>query len=513
MHPNVPKKNNKSNTLSRRSFLTAGAITVAIAPTLCTSAWGAPAAELSPVLSTHGNTDYLAGAISAAAWIRSAQREAPEGTRWLPEPDHPEKLTTISPANGIYSGSAGIVLFFLELAAATGDQTYLEDAKKGADVLASTWHDDPVEAEKIPGLRFSFYNGLAGVAFALIETWKATGDRRYKEAAVLATEYLVGSAKTTPSGLAWSAAPGVIGDGSVILYLLFAGAALKDEHYIKTAVLAGERLLAAGRPYAGGGLSWQGAPSSALGLPDDAYFPNFEMGTAGVAFVLARLYEETRDKRFLYAATQGALHLQHIATVKGEGALVSYRYPDLKEVYYLGFCHGPAGTARLFYQLYKVTDDPIYLQWTERLARGVIDSNVPENQTPGLWNVVCQCCGSAGLTSFFLGLWAATNQPEYYAYANQFAGHTLSHQTDFDGKGARWYQAWTRVKPADVTAETGYSIGAAGVGVALIQASLARQGKYQVIGFPDNPFPTHQAKVSSLSENHEQVSSLAPFEP
>jgi hypothetical protein len=36
-------------------------------------------------------------------------------------------------------------------------------------------------------------------------------------------------------------------------------------------------------------------------------------------------------------------------------ALISYRYPDLTDIYYLGFCHGPAGSARLFYQLFKVT--------------------------------------------------------------------------------------------------------------------------------------------------------------
>ena len=86
--------------------------------------------------------------------------------------------------------------------------------------------------------------------------------------------------------------------------------------------------------------------------------------------MLARLYEKTQDKRFLYAATQGALHLQTIATQKGTGALISYRYPDLQDVYYLGFCHGPAGSARLFYQLYKVTNDPAYLDWDRAPGSG-----------------------------------------------------------------------------------------------------------------------------------------------
>jgi hypothetical protein len=45
------------------------------------------------------------------------------------------------------------------------------------------------------------------------------------------------------------------------------------------------------------------------------------------------------------------------------------------------------------------------------------------------------------------------------------------------------------VKPWQVSAETGYSIGAAGVGAALLHVHLAEQGKYRAILLPDNPFP------------------------
>ena len=144
-----------------------------------------------------------------------------------------------------------------------------------------------------------------------------------------------------------------------------------------------------------------------------------------------------------------------------------------------------------------MTKENSYLGWTESLAQGVIDSGVPTNRTPGFWNVVCQCCGSAGLIDFFLGLWAATGKNEYYAFANNLAVQTLSHQTDFDGKGYRWYQAWTRVKPWDVSAETGYSIGAAGVGAALLHSSLALKGKYEAILFPDNPFPSNRVGTTA----------------
>ncbi len=112
-----------------------------------------------------------------------------------------------------------------------------------------------------------------------------------------------------------------------------------------------------------------------------------------MAFVLARLYEETHQQKFLTAARQGAQHIQSIATLDGDSALVYYREPDLKNLYYLGYCHGPAGTARLFYQLHKITGEAGYLEWSEKLARGIVRSGVPEKLTPGYWNVACQCCG------------------------------------------------------------------------------------------------------------------------
>lgn len=178
--------------------------------------------------------------------------------------------------------------------------------------------------------------------------------------------------------------------------------------------------------------------------------------------------------------------------MNGDSALVYYREPDHEDLYYLGYCHGPAGTARLFYQLHKVTGEPEYLDWTEKLARGIVRSGVPEKLTPGYWNVACQCCGSAAVTELFLSLWLATGKSQYREFARRVADQLISREDDLDGKGYRWYQAWTRVKPWEVNAETGYKIGAAGIGAALIHTHLAVRDRYSAILFPDNPFPRTQ---------------------
>jgi len=255
------------------------------------------------------------------------------------------------------------------------------------------------------------------------------------------------------------------------------------------AIRAGDHIVEQAVPDARGGVRWQGMPAAVLGEAEGSYWPNFQLGTAGTAYALARLGAVTGEKRFIAAAETGALHLQRIATVKGDAALIHYREPDATDLFYLGYCNGPAGTARLFYQLYLATRDPHYLEWTEMLARGIMASGIPGRLTPGFWNVVCQCCGSAGVVDFFVGLWAATGRAEYRAFAKAVADQMLSRGTDFDGKGYRWYQAYTRVKPTEVAAETGYMVGAAGIAASLLHLELTGRPYRRVVLLPDDPFP------------------------
>jgi lantibiotic modifying enzyme len=481
--------------ITRRKFLRSGALTAAAVPALSSSVLATTSTDASRQHASQGafetKPNFLESAQSAALWIESAQRQDARGVFWLPDPDRPEKTTTVSAANAIYSGSAGTVLFFIQLASATGDSHYLQTASLGADYLAATWRelfDKPADSLLASvGANLSLYSGVAGVAFVLNEAAKATKNARYRDAAKAATDYIAQAAKPAGAGIAWSDAPGIAGDGSIVLYLLYAAREFESAQYREIAERAGDRILELGVNEHRGGFSWRGFAPRA-GLPKDAYFPNFEGGTAGVAYMFARLYSETGKAKFLFAAKQGALHLQSIATLHGNAALIPYRFPDLPDLYYLGFCHGPAGTARTFFELHRITREPEYQVWTERLAQGVLQSGIPESQTPGYWNVVCQCCGSAGVIELFVGLWASTGRPDYLAFAQRVARQLVSRETNVDGKGNRWYQAWTRVKPWEVSAETGYSIGASGVGTALLHVHLAEQGKYRAILLPDNPF-------------------------
>src|SRR5262249_5421729 len=163
------------------------------------------------------------------------------------------------------------------------------------------------------------------------------------------------------------------------LFLLYAARELKDPSALELATLAGRRLIELEKADAGG-LKW------AMDSKFPRLMPNFSHGTAGVAYFLATLYSATKDEEFLRAAIGGAKYLQSIANTEGDACLIFHNEPDGKNLYYLSWCHGPAGTARLFYRLFQVTGDRMWMNWVKKAARSIVNSGIPEKQTPGFWN-------------------------------------------------------------------------------------------------------------------------------
>src|SRR5690606_37541193 len=107
--------------------------------------------------------------------------------------------------------------------------------------------------------------------------------------------------------------------------------------------------------------------------------------------------------------------------------------------------------------------------------------------TPGFWDNVSQCCGSAGVVEFFLDLHRVTGEREYLVFAERVADDMLRRATR-DAEGVRWVQAEHRVKPDFRVAQTGHMQGAAGIGVSLLHLDALERGRKERIRLPDNPF-------------------------
>ena len=215
--------------------------------------------------------------------------------------------------------------------------------------------------------------------------------------------------------------------------------------------------------------------------------PNFSHGTAGISYFLAATYKATGDRKYLDAALGGAKYLQAIAKTEGDMCLIRHNEPDGMDLFYLGWCHGPVGTSRLWYQLAKTTGDKAWMEWVFKSARALQKSGIPESQTPGFWNNVSQCCGSAGVAQFFLDLYGATKEGAYLQFSKKMSADLLARGTR-DAQGLRWVQAEHRVRPELLIAQTGYMQGAAGIGMWLLRLDAAEQNRQAFVKFPDSPW-------------------------
>jgi lantibiotic modifying enzyme len=440
----------------------------ALAALLTSGCFSPPSVESRPP--PPSSPRWLAAAEEAGRWIRSTARLTEHGTTWPADPKDPSSVRP-----DLYSGSAGVVLFFLELHRATGDASYLADARSGADHLAATL------PSAVSGEQAGLYTGVAGIGFSLHETFKATREPRYRQAALRSVELLQSGARKAGGGGEWGETTDIISGGAGTgLFLLYAAREMGRPDARELASLAAERLVELARPEAGG-LKWAMDPT----FP--RLMPNFSHGTAGIGYFLAALHAETGQRELLDAAVSAGRYLVNVARREESGCLVFHDEPDGKDLFYLGWCHGPPGTARLFWKLGEITQDDSWKDWARRSARSVLQSGVPESRTAGFWNNVGLCCGSAGIADFFLELHRATGDGAYLEFARRLSEDVLARATR-DATGIRWIHAEHRVKPNLLVAQTGLMQGAAGIGLWLLRLDAFEKRRRPGILLPDSPF-------------------------
>lgn len=461
----VDKPIRDPGTHSRREVIRAG-IGAALLATLPSTLRGAAARARS----TEPDLRYFNAALGAARWLRATAIAQPDGKSWAAVPGDAKTVQ-----RDLYSGFPGVILFFIELHRATGDREWLDLATAGADHLAASLPDSAA-GDDGAGL----YSGLSGIAYTLEQADRARGDARYASTVRKALGQIVAAGHDVGGGVEWNDSTDIIsGSAGIGLYLLHASK-MADASVREAAIRTGRRLIE--REFRTGEVSFWMASSS---FPRN--MPNFSHGTAGVAYFLATLGGVTRDPAFVAAAVRGARYLQSVATpTDGDGRRIFHNDPDGHELFYLSWCHGPAGTARLFHRLGMVTGDRTWAEYVPKLAQGIVGSGVPQ-RSPGFWNNISQCCGNCGVSDFFVSLHDLTSYSSHLAFARRVADDTLDRATP-DGDGLKWIQAENRVSPNVVLAQTGLMQGAAGVGLSMLRLDGALRSRRPVITLPDSPF-------------------------
>jgi lantibiotic modifying enzyme len=412
---------------------------------------------------------FLHAALKVERWLQSQSiNKGDSGLAW-----HNTKDSAFYTAE-LYSGNGGVILFYLELYNATRDQRYLQKAEQGFHHLKLTQSSDLNEDN------VGLYTGQAGIVYTASQLAIATGKKQYRDDAANMLSLLnkqILHNDTMPGQMANDIIYGYAGIGLVYLY---AQAHHLQNDALHKAVLLGDLLL--NRTTQGKtGIRW---PMFMKDTLRKVYYPNFSHGTAGVAYFMTELYAVTKDNKYLEAALKAASHLQSITNDSG---WVYHIEPHAQDRYYLSWCHGPAGTSRLYYKLHQLTKDS---QWTRKMqqaAQAVMKCGIPEKQTKGYWNNLGACCGGAGIADYFLYLYKIFKKDEYWQFSRHMMNDILKKATA-NSNQLSWLQAENRSQPNVLAAQTGLMQGAAGIGLALLHQYYVAIKKKPAIVLPDNPF-------------------------
>jgi len=371
--------------------------------------------------------DYLKAAIDTAEWIDTLAIKTEYGRIWqaLPEGQdgYREDVPLFTPKS-MYDGSAGIGIFFIRLYEATGDTRWLTEAEEAAAHIIATkvgveWYQTTLHSEvkgiiPVPGWAAGPYNGPVGEAYFLEDLYQVTGKQEYRDYVLYVADVLLEAAVTDERGLHWSDQEDITADGGFIVFLDI-------------------------------------------------------------------LYRKTGIKKYLELAKEGLTYAMNIAVGDETGRLIPYQDHPVTgptyDKYYLSTCHGPVGSTLAFRELYEITGEEIYRNWTIELSRGIVRAGAPEKHSWGFWNCQCQCCGTAGILEHFAAMYEYTGEKEFYDYMIRTADVMLS-DSDHRTPGLRtWYDSWWRTIPTRVVSYPGLYVGVAGCASSLLRTYAALTGK------------------------------------
>ena len=398
--------------------------------------------------------------------------------------------------HNLYVGTAGILHMYVELYQVLKKDKYRAIIDKMTLFLEKHVFDGIETAKKegefVPGMSQAFYSGIGGIGLVLNEVYRLNGDIHAKNGALKVIDYYHNTLIETDEGIYWSGNSPVFFDSGIILFLI-------DSYDTYTAVSENiqnpvgcvelktcvdmimkgtEYILAHAIEHEGGAIE-----IDHLNVTFKHREPNFEFGTAGAGYLFTKVYELTGDEKYLDAAKGTVNYLKSIAVRQKKGYLIPYKLGKYDNLFYLGNCHGPVGTAKLFYELYKVTGKEKYLSEVKALANGAHSLKAPFAQSQGFWNTTCICCGPAGYVPFYAGLYRATGDEMWLKLLHRVGEVLVGNRTD-----NHWNIAFDRTRTDVITAPAGYFTGTAGIVTVLLQIYAIERKLSGFTGLIDDPY-------------------------
>lgn len=382
----------------------------------------------------------------------------------------------------LYGGNAGVIYYLLTAYQITKDSALLESAKSALALICKDFKSVfTYQHISVPDAKNGYYFGIGGVGSVILMAGEVIGDPLYRQTVERIVDYLSETKKKTPEGIYWGGQTGLIGDPGVIAFLV--DVAKRYNH-----ALAKELALQAGdyiqtyREETKYGIKCDTKPLYGSDCP------NFVYGPSGTGFALVKLYELSKEEKYLDLAKELAAYLINTAVEVGDGKLIPYMLGEKETIYYINACHGPAGTGRFFYSLYKATGEAVYHDFSIDLCKGVLATGAPLKQSKTLWNNVTFCCGDAGLLHYFISLYLTEHDLKYLELAKT-CGEIILGEMEEDEQEVFWPTAFARVDPLTVDVKYSFYDGSTGIAVALLELYLLLTNQYHIYRLSDDPFP------------------------
>lgn len=438
--------------------------------------------------------DYLENAIELYEWVESNRIDSDKGISYRVNPGSVIEFSEhqVHGRHRLYSGSAGVGIFLIRLYEILNDKKYLDEAKgileelivstEGSEFYVEKIKSAPESDLKVTGWHTGVYTGPGGAGILALEIYRFDKNDKYIEFAEKISDDIISASKIIDGkGITLTGDTDIFSDGGFVLYFLSLYKVTGNEKYLNFARDFAAYIYSTAVSSEKEGLFFYANNLEMVGMPKDSIYPGFAHGTSGIGYLLAVLYTYDKKEWELNGAIEVSKFLDSISDCYENGRLIPYNYGGKNEEeyegkYYLGFCHGPAGTSLLYRKLYDITGEKKYLQALKELAQGIIIAGAPEYNSWGFWNSYCTCCGTPGLIEYFADLYEYTKDDKYLEYAKRAAAKTIGDATS-TGKGKAMYGSWDRTDPKNIQSFTGLYTGAAGAGANLLRLYATVKGK------------------------------------
>jgi lantibiotic modifying enzyme len=417
--------------------------------------------------------DVLQLAVDAGEWLSAQGQAQSSGTAWPADAHKPEAV-----AYDLGSGTAGIVVYFLSLYAATGEERFLGTAEQGGVYLASLLDDS--EIFEAGSRRASLYTGIAGIGVALtmLAEHRPTFSAKVDQVVALLDEWSVAE----PAGVRWSDEFNdlLYGDAGTILFLAWHAHRNGDERALRLAASA-SRFLLSQAENSDRGRYWRFRRSKPFNLP------GFSHGTAGIAYVLGTVGSLAKEPDLTDAAADGFAYIDSIAEISGDRIRIPYGWPaeNWEGLYEFGWAHGLVGSDALFTRLQQLGIEKSEAARYNALIvntlsniglPGAPDEPFAEPSTPLDWRF-----GRAGVLSLLSDYGEGID-------TRDAIWRELADRADRENGMVHWEVDAPGFMGGGRAAFTGVFHGTAGIGLALLRLHAALKEQPPYVSMPDDPF-------------------------